>query len=274
MRGRKPKRESRAAEIRQRLVIWKQMPESMRPSLRALARELCVSHELLRYYLDGLQRWVQEERYREAKRKIEEIRARANAENRPMTQWEEEQADRWHRTELRSMIAGGLFKQIEKIRKDASRLGYLDQWQVKTLKMFVPHGFPGAQDLLQRYPHRRVRPQEGSLEMRIGKLSMRLEAIGGFLWLEDGEVRYFVPSEDAAARDLLVKLYKHRDEVKRQVEKWTKRLVEEGRYDEIRAKICQYVPIERLSALDRFGVAEIGGGNPAKAGRGEAHGNA
>jgi len=37
-RGRKPKEESRAEELRQALLAWKQTPEDLRPSLRALAR--------------------------------------------------------------------------------------------------------------------------------------------------------------------------------------------------------------------------------------------
>jgi hypothetical protein len=44
MKGRKKKPESRATEFRQRLVIRKQTPESLRPSLRQLARELGTSH--------------------------------------------------------------------------------------------------------------------------------------------------------------------------------------------------------------------------------------
>ena len=57
MTGRKPKTESRAAEFRQRLVTWKQTPEPLRPSLRALARELGTTHQLLSHYLDGLEEW-------------------------------------------------------------------------------------------------------------------------------------------------------------------------------------------------------------------------
>lgn len=49
MRGRKPKQESRAAEIRARLAEWKRMPEFSRLSLRALARELSTTHQLLSY---------------------------------------------------------------------------------------------------------------------------------------------------------------------------------------------------------------------------------
>jgi len=55
MSGRKPKTESRAAEFRQRLVIWQQTPEATRPSLRSLAKELRTSHALLQHYLQSLE---------------------------------------------------------------------------------------------------------------------------------------------------------------------------------------------------------------------------
>jgi hypothetical protein len=76
MRGRKIKQESRAAELRWKLVAWKQTPESSRPSLRALACELGTSHQLLSHYLDGLEQWEYNERYRNAKKACEEIRTR------------------------------------------------------------------------------------------------------------------------------------------------------------------------------------------------------
>src|SRR5579863_9631590 len=87
-RGRKTRRESRSAEFRQRLLTWKQMPEAFRPSLRALARELGTSHQLLRHYLVDLEEWQRQEGYRKANREVEEIRARAAAENRGLEDWE------------------------------------------------------------------------------------------------------------------------------------------------------------------------------------------
>lgn len=42
--------DSRAAEFRRRLVVWKLTPESMRPSLRELARQLRTSHQILSYH--------------------------------------------------------------------------------------------------------------------------------------------------------------------------------------------------------------------------------
>ena len=76
--GRKPKKDSRADEFRQRLIAWKQTPILSRPSLRALARELGTSHQLLKHYLDGLDEWERE-------RKLEPLRATAKAKNVPLT---------------------------------------------------------------------------------------------------------------------------------------------------------------------------------------------
>jgi hypothetical protein len=90
MRGRKPKQESRAAEFRQTLLAWRQIPPAARLPLRALARQLETSHQLLKHYLDGLEKWRYQERYRKAKQESEEIRARAKAENRVLTPWEEQ----------------------------------------------------------------------------------------------------------------------------------------------------------------------------------------
>ena len=53
-RGGKPAGETRATAIRARLFAWKQTPESQRVSLRKLAVELGTSHQLLAFYLRGL----------------------------------------------------------------------------------------------------------------------------------------------------------------------------------------------------------------------------
>src|SRR5215831_16932874 len=88
MRGRKPKWESRALEFYGRLASWKQTPESVRPSLRALARELGTSHQLLNHYLRNWHKW----QAKEYRRKAQEIRARAEMQNRTLTPREEQQA--------------------------------------------------------------------------------------------------------------------------------------------------------------------------------------
>ncbi len=145
MRGRKPKQESRSAEFRRRLMAWKQTPESARPSLRALARELGTSHQLLSFYLQRLEKW----RIKECWRQAREIRARANAEGRPMTPWEDQQAYRYERAAIRAMVAPALLNNLELIKQDARR-GPLNRHQIKMLKLFARNGYPGAQELLQK----------------------------------------------------------------------------------------------------------------------------
>jgi len=78
MRGRKPKQQSREAEFREKLIAWKQIPAAFRPSLRALARELGTSHQLLSHYLSTLDEWQRE-------KELESFRAKAKAKNIPVT---------------------------------------------------------------------------------------------------------------------------------------------------------------------------------------------
>lgn len=125
-RGRKPVTESRALELRQRLVEWKQMPESSRPSLRALARELGTLHQLLMHYLDRLEDWEFENRFLAAKeiaqRKAREVRSRAKAQNRQMTM----------RECCDAIIVPGSFNRLESIMKDFKRGPlYYDQIKIR-----------------------------------------------------------------------------------------------------------------------------------------------
>jgi len=143
MSGRKPKQESRAAEFRDRLIVWKQMPDSLRPSLRALACELCTSHQLLEHYLSGLEEWQAKERYREAKegaqKRADEISERARAEHRELNL----------RECIDVILVPGVLDQIEKMRQAAKR-GPLHSGEFKILKIWAKQGFPGAQELLER----------------------------------------------------------------------------------------------------------------------------
>jgi hypothetical protein len=58
--GRKPANESRAEELRERLLKWSYFPASARPSLRVLAKALQINHQLLSHLLVGLERWERE----------------------------------------------------------------------------------------------------------------------------------------------------------------------------------------------------------------------
>jgi hypothetical protein len=122
--GRKPAYESRAAEFRHALIIWTQTP--MRQSLRALARKLNTTHQMLAYYLSGLDRWQAEE-------KAKQIRERAEADGREMTM----------RECLDVIITPEWLDQIEKLRQAACR-GPLNRHQVQMLKLFAKQGLPGA----------------------------------------------------------------------------------------------------------------------------------
>jgi hypothetical protein len=90
MSGRKTKQESRAVEFRQSLLAWKQTPVAFRPSLRALARELATSHQLLSHYLSGLEEWHRE-------KELEPLRAQAKAKNLTLTSEDERRYLAWLR---------------------------------------------------------------------------------------------------------------------------------------------------------------------------------
>jgi hypothetical protein len=173
--GRKPASESRAAEIRLRLAIWKQTPESLRSSLRALARNLGTSHQLLSYYLDGLDEWQCREHHRRAmetaNRKAEEIRARAKAESREMSM----------RECVDVIIMPGLLAQIEGIRRDAQR-GPLHSAQLKIVKIFAKQGVPGAQEALEQCS--RVGLKERKRFRDIVKETPRLEGETDRAWTQ------------------------------------------------------------------------------------------
>jgi hypothetical protein len=87
--GRKQRDQSCANEIRARLAEWKCLPESSRPTLRALAQELGTSHQLLSHFLKNWASYWS----KEYKRRAEEIRNRACQEHRELTYFEEQQAD-------------------------------------------------------------------------------------------------------------------------------------------------------------------------------------
>ena len=90
MRGRKPKQESRSAEFRRRLIVWKETPVASRPPLRALARAHGTSHQLLSYYLSGLEEWRRE-------KDLERLRTQAKAKNVTLTPAVEERYLAWLR---------------------------------------------------------------------------------------------------------------------------------------------------------------------------------
>jgi len=147
-RGRKPASQSRAAEIRTRLLAWKQTPEPQRISLRALAAKLSTSHQLLSVYLRGLENW-QKKDYR---RRAEAIRDLAKAENRYMTSWEESQVATLERAAFRCGIESLLTSTLRRYEEELGRkAGRLTRTELRLVKILAQRGFPMAQRLLQKH---------------------------------------------------------------------------------------------------------------------------
>lgn len=144
MTGRKPKAESRGTEIRASLAEWKQMPRFSRPSLRALARELGTSHLLLTFYLKNLHRWQSKGYWRQAK----EIRARANAEDRALTEQEEQQVYVHNRAAMRATVGPMLLETIERMKHDSERRP-LSRQEIIVIKILARQ-FPDAHEVLQK----------------------------------------------------------------------------------------------------------------------------
>lgn len=127
-----------------RLAAWKEMPKASRPSLRALAKTLGASHQLLRYYLKRLEEWKGKEYLHRAR----DIRARARAENRVLTSWEEQQADAYNRVGFHTLIHSILLDDIQRMKKESERRP-LRRQEIKALRILARE-FPAAQELLQK----------------------------------------------------------------------------------------------------------------------------
>jgi len=147
--GRKPVHESRATEFRERLIAWKQTPESGRLSLRALARQLGTSHQLLKHYLDGLEKWRYEHRCRKANEKSDQKVARAIVDRRAMTQREERERHACTEPGIGAMVGPLLLDVLAELAQEATG-GPLHPDQFKMVKIFAKQGFPGAEELLQK----------------------------------------------------------------------------------------------------------------------------
>jgi len=145
MRGRKPKEESRATDIRASLVGWMQTPDSSRPSLRALARQLRTSHQLLSHYLKQWNKSQAEEYQREGN----EICARADAENRLMTLWEEQRVNVCHDQALQWTLSAAVNVAFRKLSRRAKR-EQLAAREIKMLRSFALRGSHEAQQILEK----------------------------------------------------------------------------------------------------------------------------
>jgi hypothetical protein len=158
--GRKPAQESRATEFRRSLIAWKQTPKSSRPSLRALARELGTSHQLLGYYLKHWHEWEG----REYLDRAEAIRHRAKGENRPMTPHEQQRAFALAIEAAHAFAMPALVNNFELIKRDAER-GPLHRAQFKMLKIYAAEEFPGARELLEKCSRDGVKKRKSFAEI-------------------------------------------------------------------------------------------------------------
>lgn len=150
-RGRKPTSESRAPEIRARLMEWKQTPKSFRSSLRALAADMGTSHQLLSFYLQRLDEWQDKRQGTEYERQENAICARARAENRPMTQWEESQVVANGRAACRSFLRSRLAGSLRRLQREIGEACGPTKQQIMKLEFFARWGFPMAQKILATY---------------------------------------------------------------------------------------------------------------------------
>ena len=145
-RGRKSAAESRAAEIRVKLLAWKQTPEPHKISLRALARELGTSHQLLEHYLTRWEKW----QAKECGRQATEIRVRAEAETRPWIVAEMlRHAQALETVAFQSMLGSALYDALRQLKRKA-RGGQLSRGEVKLLRLFASRGHREAQEILER----------------------------------------------------------------------------------------------------------------------------
>jgi hypothetical protein len=134
--GRKPACQSRAPEIRARLIAWKQTPEGRRSSLRALAAQIGTSHQLLSFYLRQWDKW----QAKEFQRIANDIRARAEAEERTMTSEERAQVVAYTRASVQSMINSVVPDILTALRKEARR-GKLSRQQLRLAKLLARKGY-------------------------------------------------------------------------------------------------------------------------------------
>jgi hypothetical protein len=146
--GRKPKHESRAEELLMMLAAWSDTAESERPSLRALARDLRVSHQLLGHYLKRVHSWQGRMYSSQAEAQAQAIRARALAEKRPMTPNEQELERYYEREAGGAAMHGVVLEQIAKIKRKTKHSPPSRQ-QIKMVKVLARVGIVQAQDLLR-----------------------------------------------------------------------------------------------------------------------------
>jgi hypothetical protein len=170
-RGRKLASESRATEIRARLIAWKQMPERRRVSLRSLAAELGTSHQILCAYLRGLEKW----RGKDYERRAKAIRERAWTENRGTTPAEEAQAEALDRAAFHYKIGAMLDTSVRRYDKELpeTEAGTLKAHKLRLVKILAQNGSTVA----QRYSNSTKIICQQSSQALLSLLDMEVKAL-------------------------------------------------------------------------------------------------
>jgi hypothetical protein len=172
-RGRKRVGETRAAEIRAKLAVWRDEPELGRRSLRALAGELGTSHQLLSFYLRGLDKWLE----RQCRRKADEIRARAETEDRLMT-YDESRHEASYRSAASRFFASAVLSMLLRgMQKDARR-GPLPPPISTMLDSIAKKGIPMAEKVLQ-LSRKREQDEKIKKQKRVVSLLDKLDRATG-----------------------------------------------------------------------------------------------
>lgn len=141
--GRKPSCESRAEEFRQHLSAWKRSIVS-RPSLRALARELGTSHQLLCHYLKTWLKWEA----RDYRRRASEIRARARIEHRHLTSSEQLEATEYDRAALRETITDSIESMFKGLLKKVKAGNSPSKSEMRFVRIAAKNGVGSAARIL------------------------------------------------------------------------------------------------------------------------------
>jgi hypothetical protein len=126
-----------------------------------------TSHQLLSFYLRRWDKW-QEKEYR---RKANNIRARAESENRPLTQWEQSQADAYQREAFQAMLTRVLDSGLKKMLMRLMTGDVLSKPELRFVNLAARKGFPVAHKVLAMCGQNRPKNQKNNLPLRYSRVA-------------------------------------------------------------------------------------------------------
>jgi hypothetical protein len=117
--------------------------------VRAVARELGTSHQLLSHYLNTWDKWEG----KEYKRHALQIRARAWAENRDLTPLEDAQATAYGRAAIQAILTSAYLRAadsgLNEVLKRARAGVALSKHEIRFVNLLARKGFPMAHKIIQ-----------------------------------------------------------------------------------------------------------------------------